>query len=353
NNFLLSGFEFEENDDFLKFKFKIVNSIALIVTIFSLIFAILSNLGINELGVIHTNVNYAYALIALLSTAYLRLSKENLMVSTHIILVASLLTFASALVFVIQDEFRIIWFYLLVYAAYILAGSMYGIAYTIVSIVVILLENYFFDLGLSELAINSAILGLVIGSFLSFIYTNKITQYHEILYNKNKELEKLSSTDFLTGIMNKRIFEQTIHNIFVKSNKKREIFALIILELDYFKEINTQYGHVVGDEILVSFTYVVKLILKKEDVFARISGAEFVVVLEDTSKKDAIRVAQKICQELARREIYVTGNSIQVNTSIGVSMSEPEDTHFTEIFKRSDRALDKAKEEGRNKVCIL
>ncbi|MDF1884533.1 GGDEF domain-containing protein, partial [Sulfurimonas sp. SAG-AH-194-C21] len=103
----------------------------------------------------------------------------------------------------------------------------------------------------------------------------------------------------------------------------------------------------------VSFTYIVKLLLKKEDIFARIGGEEFAIVLQDTNKKDAIRIAQTICQEVARKEIYVTGDSINIKTSIGLSMSELEDRHIRDIFQRSDQALYKAKDEGRNKVCIL
>ncbi len=353
NDFLLSGFEFKDNDDFLRFKFKIVNSIAIIVTIFSLIFAILSDLGINELGIIHTNVNYVYACCAMVSMGYLRLSKENLNVATHIILLASLATFSSALLFVIQDEFRIMWFYLLVYTAYILAGSSYGIMYTIASIFVILLENYFFDLGLSDLAINSATIGLLIGSLLSIIYTNKITEYQNILYTKNKRLEKLSATDFLTGIMNRRLFDETISKCFLEFKTSERNFSLLILDLDHFKQVNDEHGHTVGDEIIVSFTYIIKLILKKEDVFARIRGEEFAIILQDTNKIDAIKIAQTICQEVARKEIYTTGDRIAIRTSIGLCMSASEHTHSGEMFQCAGKALLKAKDEGRNKVCII
>ena len=353
NDFLLSGFEFKENDDFLRFKFKVVNSIALVVTILSLILAILSDLGINDLGIIYTNVNYVYACLAMLSIGYLRLSKDNLNISAHIILLASLVTFSYALLFVIHDEFRIMWFYLLVYTAYILVGSSYGIMYTVASIFVILLENYFFDLGLSGLAINSATLGLVIGSLLSLIYTNKITEYQNILYTKNQKLKELSSTDFLTGIMNKRIFDETISECFLEFKTNERNFSLLILDLDHLQKVNDKFGHTVGDEIIVSFTYIIKLILKKEDIFARIGGVEFAIILQDTNKLDAIRVAQTICQEVARKEIYTTGDSIAIRTSIGLSMSESEQTHSDEIFQCAGRALFKAKDEGRNKVCIL
>ncbi len=354
NNFLQSGFAFQENDDFTQFKFKVFNLIALVISISSLIFATLSDLGINELGDTHTSVNYIYACFAIFSIGYLRLSKKNINIATQILLLSSFVTFSSALYFVVQDEFRIIWFYLLVYTAYILADSWCGVRYTIASIVVILLENYFFDLGLSDLAINSATLGLVIGSLLSLIYTRKIREYQNILYNRNQELEIISSTDFLTGIMNKRVFEETLNNLFIDSKENTKLFSILLLDLDHFKKINDKYGHLIGNEVLISFTYIIKLILKKEDVFARIGGEEFAIILQDTNKKDAILVAQQICQEVQRQIIYVTGDeSVNITTSIGVSLNKAEDMHFNAIFQRADKALYKAKDEGRNKVCIL
>ncbi|MDQ7043835.1 MAG: GGDEF domain-containing protein [Sulfurimonas sp.] len=233
-----------------------------------------------------------------------------------------------------------------------MAGSLYGVVYSIASLLVILLENYFFDLGLSELAINSAVLGLVIGSLLSFIYTNKITEYQSILYKKNENLKLLSSTDFLTGLMNKRLFDKTISEYFLNFQVSQKSFALLVLDLDHLKKINDKYGRPSGDEILISFTYIIKLLLKQKDVFARIGGEEFAILLQDTNKKDAIRVAQMICQEVARKEVYITSDSITIRTSIGLAMIDSKDTHVSEIFKRADKALYKAKDEGRNKVCI-
>ncbi len=352
-NFLQSGFIFKEEDDFLRFRFIVINSIALIIMIFSLIFAIFSDLGINKLGVIHTNVNYGYAFFALLTILYLRLSKKNHTVAVHILLIASFVTFSSALIFVLQDEFRIIWFYLLVYAAYILGGSSSGIIYTIASVCMIFLINYFFVLNISELAINSAVLGLVIGSLLALVHTNKIDEYHTILHDKYKILKKIAATDGLTGIMNKHAFSETLHEHFEKSKEKKELFSLLLLDLDDFKAINDKHGHSIGDEVLVSFTYIVKLILRKDDIFARIGGDEFAIILKETPLKDAIRVAQKICQELAKKEIYVTNDSIYITTSIGLSQNSASDTNEKELFDRADRALYKAKDEGRNRVCIL
>ena len=352
-NFLLSGFVFEEKEDFLKFKFKIINSIALIIIVFSLIFALFSDLGINPLGRFHTNVNYLYAFFALVSIMHLRVKKTNHTRAVHILLVASLLTFSSALIFVVQDEFRVIWFYLLVYAAYILAGSTSGVLYTIASLFIILTGNYLFDLQLSELSINSALLGLIIGSLLSLVYTNKITEYHDILYKKNRDLEILSSTDGLTGIFNKRIFDEKLSMLFDNAKEKEQRFSLLLLDLDFFKNINDRYGHTIGDEVLISFTYIVKLMLRKGDTFARIGGEEFAIILHNTNQRDAIRVAQKICQEVARKEIYVTGDkTVNITLSIGVSENDSADSSAKEIFQRADRALYKAKDEGRNKVCV-
>ena len=121
----------------------------------------------------------------------LRLSKENYKLTVHSLLIISLLTFTSALIFVPQDEFRIIWFYLLILVSYMISDKTSGIFYTLAPIVIILTINSFIDLQLSKIAINSGILGLIIGSFLSYVYTSKITDYENNLKQQNGMTPKI------------------------------------------------------------------------------------------------------------------------------------------------------------------
>ena len=185
NNFLHSGFKFTGDENLLQFKFKMLNSILIIVAFFSLLFALLNDLGMNDIGPIHTKVNYVYSFLTLMLIYFLRRSKKNDTLTSHSLLIISLVTFTSALIFVPQDEFRIIWFYLLIFVAYMINGRISGLLYTLASIAIILIANFTVDLHLSDVSIHSAILGLIIGSFLSYVYTNKILNYEKAFYNSS------------------------------------------------------------------------------------------------------------------------------------------------------------------------
>jgi len=353
NNFFYSNFKFEEDETLLKFKFKMMNSVLVIIAFFSVLFGLMSDLGINDIGSFHAKVDYIYGSFAILLMVFLRRSKANYAVASHAILFASTVTFFSALVNVPQDEFRIIWFYLMIFLAYMLNGSRSGLLYTIASIVIILGSHYFFDLKLSQVAINSAVLGLVIGSFLSHVYTKKIGDYEKTLHEKNETLKLLASTDGLTGIMNKRIFDEVSNHYFETVQRDGLELSLLMLDLDNFKDINDTYGHQIGDLILIQFAETIKPLIRKSDVFARIGGEEFAVLLFKTDTAGAEILAEKIHEAVKNVVVKCDKKDICVTTSIGCTKNKKTDVGFEEIILRADTALYQAKDKGRNQTCIL
>jgi len=353
NNFLHSGFKFTGEENLLQFKFKMLNSIFIIVAFFSALFGLLSDLGINDIGPIHSKVNYVYSFLTILLILFLRSSKKNYNLTAHSLLVISLITFTSSLVFVPQDEFRMIWFYLLVFVAYMISSKMIGLLCTLTSIVIILSVNYFVDLQLSQVAINSGILGLIIGSFLSYIYTDKITNYENSLIQQNSSLSLLASTDYLTGIMNKRMFNEISERYFQTAQKNDLNLTLLLLDLDHFKKVNDTYGHRAGDQLLKRFVNTLESILNKSDIFARIGGEEFAILLSQINSDDAYLLAERIRKEIENDFMTYEGQDIRVTISIGISENRETDTKFEDIFSRADIALYRAKHQGRNKTCYI
>jgi len=353
NNFLFSGFKFSRGEDLLQFKFKMLNSIFITVAFFSALFGVLSDLSINDIGPIHSKVNYVYSFLTIMLIFFLRLSKKNYDLTAHALLIISLLTFTSALIFVPQDEFRIIWFYLLIYVAYMIHDRTIGIFYTLASIIIILTVNIFIELQLSQIAINSGILGLIIGSFLSYTYTNKITNYENSLKQQNTSLSVLASTDYLTGVMNKRMFNEISEHYFQTAQKNHFHLTLLLFDLDHFKKVNDTYGHQAGDLLLKRFVKKLERILNKSDIFARIGGEEFAILLSQINSDDAYILAEKIRKEIENDFITYKGQDIFVTTSIGISENKETDTEFKNIFSRADIALYQAKNEGRNKTCYI
>jgi diguanylate cyclase (GGDEF)-like protein len=167
----------------------------------------------------------------------------------------------------------------------------------------------------------------------------------------NKKLEVLASTDSLTGISNRAHFMKLAEKYFKIAKRNTQSLEIISLDLDYFKSINDTYGHDVGDLVLQRFTRTVSSLLRESDIFGRIGGEEFCIVLQNTGTKGALAFARRICKAVEEMSISTNGISIKITVSAGmVSLKDEEELH--ELIKKSDIALYEAKETGRNKVVL-
>ena len=197
SSLLESGHTFEKNEILLKFQYRVLNTVLLVMTVFTLIFAVTSTLGLNPLGIIQTVANYLLSLCAVIIMIRLRGPKERYLQSACLMYSAALADFVTALLFVPHDEFRIIWFYLLIFAAYITGGVRAGNIMSIISLSVVLTANAVYDLELSDTAMISAVLGLIIATLFIRSYTTKITDFEKEITEQqyqltqfNQELEK-------------------------------------------------------------------------------------------------------------------------------------------------------------------
>jgi len=172
---LNSGLSFDASETNLEFKFKVLNSFLLIAGIFSLLFGLLGDLGINDIGPIHPKVNYLYATISVTLIILLRGNKAFFENAATIFVIVSLANCISILIFVTNDEFRLIWFFFAIYAAYVLLGTRAGMAMTPAVVVAILVCAYFFELHLSQTSIFTAAGSFIIASLLYRAYTMQMS----------------------------------------------------------------------------------------------------------------------------------------------------------------------------------
>ena len=164
--------------------------------------------------------------------------------------------------------------------------------------------------------------------------------------NYKKELEVLVVKDTLTNIGNRRFFHQKLDDQIVLTQRYNNPFSLIICDIDFFKKVNDNYGHDVGDKVLVTYTKYISSILRGTDIFCRIGGEEFIVILPNTTKDKAYLLAQKL-----RKSVENYKAVLPVTMSFGVAEYEKGDDTIS-LYKRVDIALYKAKETGRNKVVL-
>jgi len=161
-----------------------------------------------------------------------------------------------------------------------------------------------------------------------------------------KELELLSTTDELTNTGNRRYFEKKLKEEISRSSRYNYPFSLVMFDIDHFKVVNDKYGHTVGDEVLKEYSKFVKSYLREDDVFSRVGGEEFMIVLPYTSKDAAKEIAEKL-----RKAIETYKKVVPITMSFGVVEFEKNDD-FESMYKRVDEALYSAKESGRNMVVI-
>ncbi len=187
-NLLKSGFNFDDSSLTMEFKFRMLNAIMLIAAVFALLFALLSDLGINDIGPIHSKVDYLYSAITVVLVLLLRRSRAYYAPIAVTFLLTSFASFVSALLFVVDDGFRIIWFYFVIFVTYIMLGSRAGMAMTLLTLFTLILCNAQSDLQLSDNTLYTALLGLFVGSLLSRIYTVQMGRYEKLLETKNRAL---------------------------------------------------------------------------------------------------------------------------------------------------------------------
>ena len=161
-----------------------------------------------------------------------------------------------------------------------------------------------------------------------------------------QQLLDLSTKDSLTGIYNRHFFNQRIEEEVQRFQRYKEEFSLIMSDIDHFKNVNDLYGHDMGDKVLIEYTNLISHSLRKTDVFCRIGGEEFVIILPHTSIDEAKILAEKLCVQIEKHK-----RVLPITMSFGVVTFKETDNQNS-ILKRADKALYMAKENGRNRVVI-
>ncbi|MDX1588731.1 MAG: diguanylate cyclase [Oleiphilaceae bacterium] len=182
----------------------------------------------------------------------------------------------------------------------------------------------------------------------------RVRERTEELERANKQLKALSAHDELTGLKNRRAFDEQFQTLTVNAYRLRQPLGVLILDIDHFKSFNDNYGHLVGDECLKMVAGIIhQNVTRPGDLPARYGGEEFVVVLADTPSNGALKVAERIRSSLEQRPFTVAGTAVPLTVSIGVSVRTPEHAdEASTLFAEADGALYQAKRNGRNQVVL-
>jgi len=164
-------------------------------------------------------------------------------------------------------------------------------------------------------------------------------------------LKTLSKVDYLTTLNNRRSLEKIAETELARSNRNNQTLSIIMCDIDYFKKINDQYGHLSGDSILIQFSDLIKKNLRKDDIAARYGGEEFLFLLPNTDAEQALDVAEKLREIIARNIFTSTGmDTLSITASFGVTTNTDHAVNWDNMVQAADSALYEAKQSGRNKV---
>jgi len=183
---------------------------------------------------------------------------------------------------------------------------------------------------------------------------DEVQAANQALQEQNRLLQELAVTDGLTGLYNRKKFDEILADQFARFRRNHRPFAVMMLDLDNFKSVNDSYGHVTGDEALADVAAILKQSVRDVDYVARYGGEEFVVVLVETTLDAALDVAERIRAEMEIPRFGASNKLLSVTVSLGVTHSREDDAGPEEVLARADHALYEAKRAGRNQVqCAM
>lgn len=196
-------------------------------------------------------------------------------------------------------------------------------------------------------------IGSLIAILLVVYWNRKIIKTNRLLEEaqkdieeKNKELEKLATTDKLTSLYNRRKIEELLEFEINRSERFNHNFGLAIVDIDKFKEVNDTYGHQIGDKVLKEIANILNTNRRKTDFVGRYGGEEFIIICPESDVEGVIKLMETFKEKICKHKFSKVGNK---TASFGVTMSQRGDT-IESVLKRADDALYQAKDNGRNKI---
>ncbi len=167
---------------------------------------------------------------------------------------------------------------------------------------------------------------------------------------RSESLEQAALTDALTGLSNRRYFDDALDEYLAAFSRIDKPLGMVILDLDHFKSVNDTYGHTVGDEVLRAVAFCLKDFTRYHDVVARLGGEEFAILSPNIAQSQLFELAERIRKAIAQIVVHAGGASINVTVSAGLAIWDGKETGEG-LYSRADKQLYAAKRNGRNQVC--
>jgi len=330
----------------------------LICSIFSLVsifFLVIFGLGEIRRGEIFLpTVVLGCAVISLLNYLYLWRSGNYLVSAFIIVLLMMSLSFLLLCTGGVDDTGPL-WFYIMPSLTFYVLGFRWGLA--ILAMQLLLVASILYLPG-NPLLTASYAMNFVHRFYASLLSVSVIAAAYEFtreegrkeLTSLNRKLSELSRRDELTGLLNRRGQMERLQHELDRYERTHHPFAILLIDIDHFKQVNDTYGHEIGDFALRQLGQILDTHTKKRDTASRWGGEEFLMLLPDTAMPQAINSAERLRRTIADRTMVLGGYSIHLMISIGIAQYS-EGKELKAFISEADRYLYMAKERGRNRVC--
>ena len=295
-------------------------------------------------------INFIMMTATILTLIYFHIS-NNINICT-ILSVILLTVFLSSFIYIVGNNFYgLFWFATYPPYVYFLLGRKKGhiatLIYSTMVFVYILISSKQWEPSLFNVHSFLNIFGTIICLALMIIFFEKSKEYaYEALVIKNKELEAMSVTDRLTGLYNRYMIDEVLYQSLKNSRDCENPFSIIIADIDFFKTINDNFGHLVGDKVLVEIAGIFKSAISGKDIAGRWGGEEFMIICPEKNIIEANKLAVYIKDKITKKDFGIVG---QITMSFGTAACSKGET-IDSLIRKADNSLFKAKKQGRNRI---
>ncbi len=209
------------------------------------------------------------------------------------------------------------------------------------------------DREIANLTRNGVLIAVAFLAGFVFLLFNRYrlkARTHELILEKNRELERLSRTDVLTDLINRRYILELIEQEALRFQRYGQPFSLVLSDIDHFKKFNDTHGHDCGDFVLRGVSQAIREVTRREDFVARWGGEEFLFFLPETDLVGAVKLADRVRESIAASQFQYSDRSLSVTMTSGVCQYTGEE-NIDDCLKRADNALYQGKSQGRN--CVV
>ena len=353
SNLLFGSYVFSQQEEYLEFRFKFLIVLMLAGGILTALVILGTLSQVNPIDWRHERSMILFTLGAFILWGLLRGRPRRFKAIGYTYEALSLWEATSATLFVPSDELRVLWFFTNIPCVFILLGQRTGWVVTLLSAGLLLLGNQALEQPYSPNAVATGTLAMLYFAISFHAYTDRSISYFKRMRDFNSRLQSLASHDPLTGILNARAYYDQCDQLIHLSQRQNDPFSVLFVDLDHFKRINDNHGHLAGDHVLRTVAEVIQANVRTSDLVGRIGGEEFSVFLPNTDMPGARRVAETLRSAIENSHPHVDGISLSITASIGVASKSFRDQSMVAIQKIADLAMYEAKKQGRNRVSTL